>query len=154
MSSQKLISKAMFFPLAMVVVCLAMSARSLSVEGANPGFVAESSEAMPQPKKVIARIWHGRVQAAKADEYYVYLKDAGINKIEAIEGNLGAQVLRRNDGNTTEFTVISYWESVAAIKKFAGEDYEKAHFLSKDLEYLIEPEAKVRHFEVLYDGRK
>jgi heme-degrading monooxygenase HmoA len=107
-----------------------------------------------QSRKVIARMWHGRVLTSKADEYYVYLKDAGINKIESIEGNLGAQVLRRSDGSATEFTVISYWESREAIKKFAGEDIEKTHFLPKDPQYLLELEPKVKHFEVLLDDRK
>ncbi len=45
----------------------------------------------PQAKKVVARIWHGRVKTAKADEYYTYLKAEGIDKIQAIEGNLGAR---------------------------------------------------------------
>ena len=107
-----------------------------------------------QSRTVIARIWHGRTLTSKADEYYAYLKEAGINKIEMIEGNLGAQVLRRTEDKTTEFTVISYWESRDAIKKFAGEDIEKTHFLPKDPQYLLELEPKVKHFEVVYDGRK
>jgi heme-degrading monooxygenase HmoA len=107
-----------------------------------------------QSRKVIARIFHGRTLTSKADEYYAYLKDAGINKIEAIEGNLGAQVLRRTDDKTTEFTVISYWESREAIKKFAGDDIEKTHFLPKDPQYLLELEPNVKHFEVLLDDRK
>ena len=107
-----------------------------------------------QSKRVIARIWHGRTLTSKADEYYTYLKEAGIDKIEKIEGNLGAQVLRRTEDTTTEFTVISYWESRDAIKKFAGEEIEKTHFLPKDPQYLLELEPKVKHFEVLYDGRK
>ena len=115
---------------------------------------ADDAPALPQTKKVVARMWHGRVLTSKADEYYAYLKEAGIDKIEAIAGNLGAQVLRRTDGQTTEFTVISYWESRDAIKKFAGEDIEKTHFLPKDPQYLLELEPKVKHFDVLYDGRK
>ena len=102
-----------------------------------------SRTADPQSKEVIARMWHGRVLTSRADEYYAYLKEAGINKIEAIEGNLGAQVFRRNNGKETEFTVISYWESRDAIKKFAGDDIEKTHFLPKDKEYLLELEPTV-----------
>ncbi len=76
-------------------------------------------------KVVIARIWHGRTKTAKADEYYKYLKDAGITKIQSIPGNRGVQVLRRSQGDVTEFTVISYWDSLDAIRKFAGNDIEK-----------------------------
>ena len=107
-----------------------------------------------QPRKVIARMWHGRTLTSRADEYYAYLKEAGIDKIEAIAGNLGAQVFRRTDGKATEFTVISYWESQDAIRKFAGDDIEKTHFLPKDPQYLLELEPKVKHFEVLLDDRK
>jgi len=118
------------------------------------GPAASPVKTTPQSKTVVARMWHGRTLTAKADEYYAYLKQAGIDKIEAIPGNLGAQVLRRMDGNTTEFTVISYWDSREAIKKFAGDDIEKTHFLPKDPQYLLELEPKVKHFDVLYDGRK
>lgn len=129
---------------AITVVSLSMTYQSLSP--------AKSSTL--QSRRVIARIWHGRTLTSKADEYYAYLKEAGINKIEAIEGNLGAQVLRRTEDKTTDFTVISYWESREAIKKFAGDDIEKTHFLPKDPQYLLELEPKVNHFEVVYDGRK
>jgi heme-degrading monooxygenase HmoA len=118
------------------------------------GSAARSIETKPKSMTVVARMWHGRTLTAKADEYYAYLKQAGIDKIELIEGNLGAQVLRRTDGNITEFTVISYWESREAIKKFAGDDIEKTHFLPKDAQYLLELEPKVKHFDVLYEGRK
>jgi heme-degrading monooxygenase HmoA len=134
--------------LTMAVILCAIAAIGRS------GWAARSVEATVQPKPVVARIFHGRTLTSKADEYYVYLKQTGIDKIEAISGNLGAQVLRRTDGNTTEFTVISYWESRDAIKKFAGDDIEKTHFLPKDPQYLLELEPKVKHFDVLYDGRK
>jgi len=133
-------------PCAIAAFCLADTYRS--------GLAARSVDTIPQSKTVVARMWHGRTLTSKADEYYAYLKQAGIDKIEAIEGNRGAQVLRRTDGNTTEFTVISYWESRDAIKKFAGDDIEKTHFLPKDPQYLLELEPKVKHFEVLYEGRK
>jgi heme-degrading monooxygenase HmoA len=103
---------------------------------------------------VIARIWHGRTRSAKAEEYYEYLKEAGIRKIQSIEGNLGVQVFRRTDKDTTEFTVISYWDSMAAIRRFAGADVEKTHNLPKDPEYLLELEPTVKHYEVVLDERR
>jgi heme-degrading monooxygenase HmoA len=97
---------------------------------------------------VIARVWRGRVSNARAEEYSKYLYDNGIVKIRGIAGNLGAQMLRRAEGDTTEFMVISYWPSRAAIKAFAGEDIEKVHFLPRDREFLINPDETVRHYEV------
>lgn len=79
-----------------------------------------------QPEKpasrAIARIWRGRTLASKAEEYQAYLDASGISKVRATPRNLGVTVLRRNDGGKTEFLVMSLWESVDAIKKFAGED--------------------------------
>ena len=131
---------------AIAAICFATANRS--------GSAAKSFATTPQPKKAVARMWHGRTRTSRAGEYYSYLKAEGIDKIEAIPGNLGAQILRRTDGETTEFTVISYWESREAIKAFAGDDIEKTHFLPKDPQYLLELEPKVKHFDVLYDGRK
>lgn len=107
-----------------------------------------------QSKTVVARIWHGQTLTNKADEYYKYLTEAGIKKIQSIPGNLGAQVFRRTNGTITEFTVISYWESRNAIRAFAGNDIEQVHPLPKDNQYLIEPETKVKHFDVLLDQRQ
>ncbi|MEH2360695.1 antibiotic biosynthesis monooxygenase family protein [Nostoc sp.] len=107
-----------------------------------------------QSKTVVARIWHGQTLTNKAEEYYKYLTEAGIKKIQSIPGNLGAQVFRRTNGTITEFTVISYWESRNAIRAFAGNNIEQVHPLPKDNQYLIEPETKVKHFDVLLDQRQ
>lgn len=99
----------------------------------------------------VARMWHGRVPVAKANEYTTYLNEAGIKKIRAIEGNLSVQMFRRTENDVAEFYVISYWESRDAIRKFAGNDIEKASFLPRDREYLINPELRVKHFDVVVD---
>lgn len=112
------------------------------------------AQAPPATGKMIARIWHGRTKTSIADEYYMYLKEAGLNKMKAIEGNLGLQVLRRTEGEVTHFTVISYWESLDVIHKFAGEDIEKTHHLPKDPLYLLELEPNVVHHEVVMNERR
>lgn len=99
----------------------------------------------------VARMWHGRVPVAKAEEYTTYITEAGLNKIRKINGNLGLQMFRRTENNVTESYVISYWKSRDAIRNFAGNDIEKASFLPKDREYLINPELRVKHFDVVVD---
>jgi len=100
-------------------------------------------------RKLIARIWHGQTKAAIAEEYTRYLYENGVRKIAAIPNNRGTQMLRKVEGDIGDFTVISYWDSVEAIKQYAGEDYEKTNVLPRDPEYLLEVEPKVRHLEVL-----
>jgi heme-degrading monooxygenase HmoA len=106
------------------------------------------------PAKPIARIWRGRTLAAKADAYEAYLFASGISKIREIPGNLGVTVLRRQDGQETEFLVISIWDSLDAVQRFAGKDYEKTVVLDRDREYLLEVEPTVRHYDIEKEERK
>src|SRR5262249_39530303 len=100
------------------------------------------------PARPIARIWKGRTLESKADEYEAYLNQSGITKIRATPGNLGAYVLRRTSDGKTEFVVISLWESVDAVRRFAGPDYQRAVILPKDRQYLLEVEPNVVHYEI------
>ena len=100
-------------------------------------------------KTVVAREWRGRVAPARAEEYYQYLM-GGVAKFRSIRGNLGVQVMRRNEAGAVEFVVISYWESREAIKAYAGQDIEKPHHLPKDRELLLELPTRVVHYDVTY----
>jgi heme-degrading monooxygenase HmoA len=108
----------------------------------------------PLKQKLIAREWRGKVHKKDADEYASYLLREDVNKLAAIPGNLGVQMFRLDEGDTVEFTVISYWPSIEAIKRYAGESYQKPHHLPKDPEYLIELPQVVRHYEVIVDSRQ
>jgi heme-degrading monooxygenase HmoA len=110
--------------------------------------VAEPSIPFLQ-KPLVAREWRGRVKKEKAEEYARYLLAEGVDKIAAINGNQGVQMLRVDEGDAVEFVVISYWPSIDSIKAYAGESYEKPHHLPKDREYLIELPQRVRHYQVL-----
>jgi heme-degrading monooxygenase HmoA len=100
---------------------------------------------------VIARAWHGKTPRAKADEYERYLAGA-ITKFPSIAGNLGYQLMRLDGGpdgdGTVEFQVISYWESLDAIKAYAGEDVRRTRSLPKDPEYLVDLEPLVRNYQL------
>ena len=82
-------------------------------------------------------------------EYTRYLDEAGVRKIAAIPGNRGVQMLRGVNGAYVEFQVLSYWDSLEAIKLFAGEDIERVNHLPRDPEYMVGPPPVVRHFEVI-----
>ena len=99
---------------------------------------------------MIARTWHGRVPAAKAEAYHDYLRRTGLSDYAATPGNLGILVLRRTEGDVTHFTLTTFWESLDAIRRFAGDDYERARYYPEDDEFLLEREAFVVHHEVLH----
>jgi len=97
--------------------------------------------------KIITRIWHGRTLAKYADEYLQYVIDTGIADYKATDGNLGVEILRRIDGEECHFWTVTKWDSYENIKKFAGEDLEKAKYYPEDAKYLLDFEPNVIHCE-------
>ena len=87
--------------------------------------------------------------AAKADAYHQYLLRTGVTDHADTPGNRGVHVLRRVEGEVAHFLLITYWESVEAIQRFAGEDYERARYYPEDDDFLLEREPFVTHYEVL-----
>src|SRR5205823_10776985 len=98
-----------------------------------------------RPAQLIARIWHGVTPAARADEYAAYLELTGVRECRETPGNRGVYVLRRVQNDRAEFTFVSLWDSLDAIRRFAGEDYEKARYFPEDRDFLIELEPFVEH---------
>jgi heme-degrading monooxygenase HmoA len=98
---------------------------------------------------MIARVWHGRVPREKADAYEEYVGRTGLADYHATPGNRGAWLLRRDEGDTTHFTTLSFWESTDAIQAFAGADYETARYYPEDDDFLLEREPTVVHHVVV-----
>ena len=94
-------------------------------------------------------MWRGRTPVEKADAYHAYLRTTGLKEYAEIPGNLGVYVLRRTEGDAAEFVLISLWDSMDAVRAFAGDDPERAVYYPEDDEYLLEREPTVSHFEVL-----
>jgi heme-degrading monooxygenase HmoA len=97
--------------------------------------------------KKITRIWHGTTNTEHADEYLKYVEKTGLSDYRNIDGNLSAKILRRIDGNICHFLTVTEWDSYKSIRKFAGEDFEKAKYYSEDEKYLLEFEENVAHYE-------
>ena len=98
---------------------------------------------------MIARTWTGVVRRADADAYADYIRETGFAEYGRTAGNRGAWMLRRDDGERTEFVTLSMWESVDAIKAFAGEDIEAAVLYPEDERYLVGGASSVVHYEVV-----
>ncbi len=97
---------------------------------------------------MIARLWRGWTAAADADAYAEYLLETGMRQARATPGNRGAYFLRRIDGGCAEFVTVILWETLDAIRAFAGDDIEQAVFFPEDDRYLVERELTVAHYEV------
>lgn len=101
---------------------------------------------------MIARMWHGRTTLAKADAYCDFLIARAMPDYRGTPGNLGAQVLRRDEGDIAHFTTLSYWEGEDAIRAFAGGELLKAKYYPEDRDFLLEFEPEVVHYEVCSAG--
>jgi hypothetical protein len=101
---------------------------------------------------MIVRMWRGQAKAANADAYERFVTTKVFTALPAIAGHRGAYLLRRSidKSDEVEFIAVTLWESLAAIRGFAGENIERA---------VVEPEARavlssfddfVRHFELAH----
>jgi heme-degrading monooxygenase HmoA len=98
---------------------------------------------------VIARTWRGWTRREDSDAYVEYLQATGIPEYRSTPGNLSAYILRRDDGDRTEFVALSFWDSLDSIKAFSGEPVDRAVFYPEDDRFLVDRETTVSHFEVI-----
>jgi heme-degrading monooxygenase HmoA len=101
---------------------------------------------------VIARIWRGAVRSEDGDTYVDYLEDTGVKGYASTRGNRGVWMLRREEGDRTQFLMFTLWDSMDSVKAFAGEDPEKAVYYPEDDRFLVEREDIVRHYEVVREA--
>jgi heme-degrading monooxygenase HmoA len=102
---------------------------------------------------MISRIWHGWTTPANADTYEALLKEeifVGIQN-RHIRGFKSIQLLRRDVGEEVEFVTIMLFDSLDAVREFAGEDYEAAVVPEKARAVLAHFDARSQHYEVRAD---
>ena len=97
---------------------------------------------------MIGRIWRGVIRTGDTAEYVEYVRETGIEHYRSVPGNQGAWILTRPLGETTEILTFSLWDSMAAVKAFAGEDPSRAVYYPEDDRYLVERGETVDHYEV------
>jgi heme-degrading monooxygenase HmoA len=100
---------------------------------------------------MIARVWRGATRAADGNAYLEYLDRTGHAEYRRIAGHRRTITLRRIDDERARFVVLSFWDSLDAIRAFAGADVERAVFYPEDDRYLVEREDRVAHFDVVFE---
>ena len=98
---------------------------------------------------MIARMWRGWVRREDRDVYVDYVEETGMSEYRRTPGNRGAHLLTRDLGDgRTEIVALSIWESLEAVRGFAGDDISRAVFYPEDDRWLVDREITVSHFEV------
>jgi len=99
---------------------------------------------------MISRIWHGYTTHENADAYESLLKSEifiGIQERE-IPGFQEIQMFRRNLEREVEFITVMWFDSIASVRAFAGEDYEAAVVPPKARALLARFDERSQHYEV------
>ena len=97
---------------------------------------------------MIARHFTGWTRSDDADAYEQLLRDTVLPGIRQIAGYRGGYVLRRQEPHEVRFVVINLFDSLEAVKAFAGADYEIPVFEPEALQLLSRYEPKVLHYDV------
>ncbi len=98
---------------------------------------------------MIARMWRGSAIRERADDYVEHLEQSVIPELQQIDNFRGIYLLRRNSSDDVEFLVMTLWESMDAIRKFAGENPEVAVVAPTARVLFREYDAEVKHFEIV-----
>jgi heme-degrading monooxygenase HmoA len=89
------------------------------------------------------------VAAGDSDAYVDYMRTTGLRDYAATPGNLAAHMLLRDTGDgRTEVVMLTLWESMDAVRQFAGERPELAVFYPEDDRFLVAREKTTAHYEV------
>jgi heme-degrading monooxygenase HmoA len=98
---------------------------------------------------MIARTWRGRANAAQAHLYSEHFSEAVLPRLRALTGFVGASLLRRADGDEVEYIVLTYWDSMEAVARFAGPTPDVAVVDAEARAALISFDEQVLHYDVV-----
>jgi heme-degrading monooxygenase HmoA len=97
---------------------------------------------------MIARHWRGWTELENADAYEVLLKQKVLPGLRNVEGYRGGYVLRHDGPKEVEFVVLNLFESIEAVKRFAGSDYSIPVFEPEAKRLLCRVEPVAMHYDV------
>ena len=100
---------------------------------------------------MIARHWRGWTKVRDAERYENLLKTVVLPGLKAISGYYGGYVLRSDGLDESEFVVVNFFESLEAVRSFAGPDYTVAVFEPEAKQLLSRVEPIAVHYEVRID---
>ncbi len=97
---------------------------------------------------MIARVWRGWAKIENADAYEKLLREVVYPGLEKIQGYRGGYIFRQDGKDESEFVTVNLFESLDAVKAFAGPEYDKPVFEPEARRLLSKVEPVARHYEV------
>lgn len=99
----------------------------------------------------IMRLWHGEVEIEKADEYENFMIERAAPNYGSVDGLQKLYFQRKNEEKNVHFLLVTLWDSIESVKKFAGDNPEIAKYYPEDDDYLLRKEKHVSMYEVFYE---
>lgn len=96
---------------------------------------------------MIARVW--RARAATPDPYHEVFTTDVAAELTAVPGFRGAFLLARPDGPETVLRTLTLFDTLDAVRAFAGSGYEREHVTAAARAALLESDPEIRHYDVL-----
>jgi heme-degrading monooxygenase HmoA len=97
---------------------------------------------------MIARVWRGWTKPENANAYEKLLREEVYPKLREMNGYQGGYILRRDHKEEAEFITVNLFESLEAVRAFAGADYEIPVFEPEARRLLSKVEPVARHYDV------
>jgi heme-degrading monooxygenase HmoA len=98
---------------------------------------------------MVIRVWRGQTPKWRGEQYEAIFRKTGLAGYRATPGNRGAYLLRRDLGDQWEYLAVSKWDSLDAVKQYAGEDYMRARRYKEEEELFTVFNTVVEHFEII-----
>lgn len=98
---------------------------------------------------MITRIWRGRTDLEHAEAYEAFLQKTAYPDYGGVEGNKGWLLLRQQHTDCVEFMFVSFWDSMEAVQRYAGDTPERPKYYAEDRAMLLELPELVEHFELI-----
>jgi heme-degrading monooxygenase HmoA len=98
---------------------------------------------------MIARVWRGVARREAADTYVRHLQNETLPALARIPGFDTAAIWRRGGAEGVEFVIVTHWESIDAIRQFAGESVDVAVVPPEVRAMMLTCDEKVAHYDVV-----
>ena len=101
---------------------------------------------------MIVRLWKGKTKLGMAGDYRRHLEHTVFPELRKLPGFIGAELFNREGNEGTEVVVMSKWDSMDAVRQFAGEAPDHAVVEPRAREVLSSFDESVAHYEIVLEA--
>jgi heme-degrading monooxygenase HmoA len=98
---------------------------------------------------MILREWRGRAAKSNPDAYPNHFRSTVLPELRELPGFLGAHLCQRHLSEQIEFLVLTKWQSMEAIRAFAGDDVDQAIVEPAGVAALVDFDDRAQHYEMI-----